>query len=271
MLGSHYTDDSNLRMVCFFLHQFIECVIMNGRVILMYLTDITQPEGQKIKNINWTRKLKNIHGYVRILFTHYPRNYYHSLGNSALVIHVLFLFFPENRLWHFIQIVSLRRQFAWKVRTYILGKVGKIIQILVCFTQHAQYVHVSGLHSEVQFTRECFFFPGPLLLLALFIRYHFALLNAAQVFPKPIPTFPSQKSLGFSSFEVKCITNWLNISYIPWSLACWVKTSADNILKYFSYFFQKTGFDISCKTAAENILIFVSLFFRFHVKCLPSR
>ena len=25
------------------------------------------------------------------------------------------------------------------------------------------------------------------------------------------------------------------------------KNSADNILKYFSYFYQKTGFDISCK------------------------
>ena len=30
-------------------------------------------------------------------------------------------------------------------------------------------------------------------------------------------------------------------------LALWVKFSADGILKYFSYFSQKTGFDISCK------------------------
>ena len=28
---------------------------------------------------------------------------------------------------------------------------------------------------------------------------------------------------------------------------CWKKFSADSILKYFSYFPQKTGFDISCK------------------------
>ena len=27
----------------------------------------------------------------------------------------------------------------------------------------------------------------------------------------------------------------------------WVKFSAENILKYISYFSQKTGFDISCK------------------------
>ena len=31
------------------------------------------------------------------------------------------------------------------------------------------------------------------------------------------------------------------------TLALWVKFSADDILKYFSYFSQKTGFDISCK------------------------
>ena len=30
-------------------------------------------------------------------------------------------------------------------------------------------------------------------------------------------------------------------------LACWVKFSADKILKYFSYFCQKTGFENSCK------------------------
>ena len=28
--------------------------------------------------------------------------------------------------------------------------------------------------------------------------------------------------------------------------ACWVKISADDILKHFSYFPQKTDFDISC-------------------------
>ena len=29
--------------------------------------------------------------------------------------------------------------------------------------------------------------------------------------------------------------------------ACWVKFSEDNLLKYFSYFSQKTGFDILCR------------------------
>ena len=36
-------------------------------------------------------------------------------------------------------------------------------------------------------------------------------------------------------------------------LALWVKFSAEDILKYFSYFSQKTGFDISCKSPKETI------------------
>ena len=36
-------------------------------------------------------------------------------------------------------------------------------------------------------------------------------------------------------------------------LALWVKFAADDILKYFSYFSQKTGFDISCKLSKETI------------------
>ena len=34
--------------------------------------------------------------------------------------------------------------------------------------------------------------------------------------------------------------------------ACWVKTSADDILKYFSYFSQKKGFHISCKLSPRR-------------------
>ena len=35
-------------------------------------------------------------------------------------------------------------------------------------------------------------------------------------------------------------------------LALWVKISADDILKYFSYFFQPTGFGISWKNFLED-------------------
>ena len=34
---------------------------------------------------------------------------------------------------------------------------------------------------------------------------------------------------------------------IYWRLAFWITSSADGILKQFSYFSQKTGFEISCK------------------------
>ena len=34
---------------------------------------------------------------------------------------------------------------------------------------------------------------------------------------------------------------------IPKCLACWIKISAEDILKYYSYFSKKIGFDISCK------------------------
>ena len=39
----------------------------------------------------------------------------------------------------------------------------------------------------------------------------------------------------------------IDLTYLSLRLALWVKFSADNILKYFSYFSKKTGYDISCK------------------------
>ena len=38
-------------------------------------------------------------------------------------------------------------------------------------------------------------------------------------------------------------------------VACWVKFSADDIhvLKYFSYYCQKTGFDISCRSICGQV------------------
>ena len=37
-------------------------------------------------------------------------------------------------------------------------------------------------------------------------------------------------------------------------LALWVNFSADDILKYFSYFSQKTGYDISCKLSPKETI-----------------
>ena len=46
-----------------------------------------------------------------------------------------------------------------------------------------------------------------------------------------------------SGFETVLLNLQINAKH----LVCWVKISADNILKYFLYFPQKIGFDISCK------------------------
>ena len=35
--------------------------------------------------------------------------------------------------------------------------------------------------------------------------------------------------------------------YPLYCLVCWLKISADNILRYFYYFCRKVGFDIACK------------------------
>ena len=39
-------------------------------------------------------------------------------------------------------------------------------------------------------------------------------------------------------------------------LACWVKIPAADIYKYFSFFSQKTGFDILCKLSLEPLFFF---------------
>ena len=64
---------------------------------------------------------------------------------------IFFLFFQENRIWHFMRIVSLgdnlhevsdlRRQFAWSVRSYFLVKIRKIFQnVLLKFLPSMQSV-----------------------------------------------------------------------------------------------------------------------------------
>ena len=55
------------------------------------------------------------------------------LANSAdnkLVI--FFLFFPENRFWYFIKIVSIG-EFAQNIKNCFLGKIRKIFQTVVCW------------------------------------------------------------------------------------------------------------------------------------------
>ena len=56
---------------------------------------------------------------------------------------IFFLFFLENRIWHFLQIVSFRRQFAWSVRSYFLGKINKRpTGLLTEWNSHCRYADV---------------------------------------------------------------------------------------------------------------------------------
>ena len=49
---------------------------------------------------------------------------------------------------------------------------------------------------------------------------------------------------------------------VVYSLSDWIKISADDNLKYFSYFSQETGFDISCKLSLmETICIKCQILF----------
>ena len=53
---------------------------------------------------------------------------------------------------------------------------------------------------------------------------------------------------------VLCCTELCRLLDMTLRLALWVKFSADDILKYFSYFSQKTGFDISCKLSPKETI-----------------
>ena len=81
-----------------------------------------------------------------------------------------------------------------------------------------------------------------------------------QIFPKMLSSKPLKGSLyscnhvtteGLLHMKIYALfVSWL------YCLALWVKFSADNILKYFSFVSQKTGFDISCKLSPmETICI----------------
>ena len=54
-----------------------------------------------------------------------------SAGDKLVIV---FLIFLENRIWHFMQIVSfLWRQFARSAKSYFLGKIRKILQNIICW------------------------------------------------------------------------------------------------------------------------------------------
>ena len=67
---------------------------------------------------------------------------FHSLDSFVDKFMIFFLFFPENRIWHFMQIVSNGwRQFEWNIKTCFLGKIRKHFNMLSAenFIQSAEH------------------------------------------------------------------------------------------------------------------------------------
>ena len=74
--------------------------------------------------MDWSSAIFN--GLLKYLNTNHVRT--DSADNELISF---FLFFPEN-------MIQLRRQFAWNVKFYFLGKKEKISECrLMIFTQHA--------------------------------------------------------------------------------------------------------------------------------------
>ena len=63
-------------------------------------------------------------------------------------------------------------------------------------------------------------------------------VNIPAVTSSPTVTSPKKHSWMFQTFNT----------------ICWVKVSAEAILQHLSYFFQKIGFDISCKLSPKETI-----------------
>ena len=55
-----------------------------------------------------------------------------TLVSADNMLKYFFLFFPENRLWHFIQIVSLDDNLQEMSKLILWGKLRKNNQFVVC-------------------------------------------------------------------------------------------------------------------------------------------
>ena len=88
---------------------------------------------------------------------------------------------------------------------------------------------------------------GQLLLVGL-LMYFLEVLTLCRLYPWPGSTkFAPKSGSKKSPQKVTPHQNLIPLQVLVYALALWVKFSADDILKYFSYFSQKTGLDISCK------------------------
>ena len=69
-------------------------------------------------------------------------NLYHSLGLFSRQQIMFFLFFPENRIWHFMQIVSSRDNLHETSNPVFGEKIRKIFQNVVCWNVTVKRVEI---------------------------------------------------------------------------------------------------------------------------------
>ena len=136
-----------------------------------------------------------------------------------------FLFFPQNRIWHFMENCLQWRQFAWNVQFCFLSKIRKIFQYVVCWIFYPARV-VNSADDK----------------LAIFFLF-----------------FPEKKDLTFHAnclqwrqyaWNVKsCFMRKIRkiFQYVCWNFYPARVANSAIVWRCFSYFSQKTRLDISCK------------------------
>ena len=100
----------------------------NKKCAVLYILTVTTP---KLVMLTFTTLMANSADDKSVIFfLFFPKNRIrHFMQIVSKKKKIFFLFFPENRIWHFMQIVSI----AWNVKSCFLWKVRKIFQYLVCW------------------------------------------------------------------------------------------------------------------------------------------
>ena len=64
---------------------------------------------------------------------------------------IYFLFFPENRIWYFMQ----RREFARNVISYFMRKIRKLFQIVVCWIFYPACLALGSMNHCKSYRGDC--------------------------------------------------------------------------------------------------------------------
>ena len=116
-------------------------------------------------------------------------------------------FFPQkNRLWQFMQTVTLGKQFAWNVKAYFLGKIRKTIQNVVYWIM----LHIGMLTWYCLITQMILVSLSYDAIKTNVITWHWFWWRRKTMTPKPCHTFV--QALSFRQyFEATNKWKWCKI------------------------------------------------------------